>query len=225
MSARRRRRLSVIIPFRDRYDHLSTLLPMLEEHLRDIPHRITVVEQGDDRPFNKGKLLNAGAVLSPACDYFCFHDVDMVPAWRPEARRAYGYTRSIVHLAGRCEQRGFGKPAPNCLSGVVLFDRATFFAVNGFSNQYWGWGHEDNDLYARAVFSGKRITFRPYFYWSLPHDAAYRCNHPDWEANCERYEQMARGDCDYLREGLSSLSYTLVSREAHAACDWITILT
>jgi glycosyl transferase family 7 (putative galactosyltransferase) len=222
----RMRRLNVIIPFRDRYDHLATLLPVLKRHLRTIPHRVIVVEQADQKPFNKGKILNAGAVLAPPCDYYCFHDVDLVPAWAPGKADAYGYTRSVAHLAARRlghEGQRSVRSCPYCLGGVVLFDRATFHAVNGFSNEYWGWGQEDNDLYARAVLSGKHVSDRPRRYWSLPHAAPYRCNHPHWEANCARYERMRRGQADFQHDGLNTLSYTLVSHERYPECEWIAI--
>ena len=39
------------------------------------------IEQADDKPFNRGKLLNVGYTLAcdNGCDYFVFHDVDMLP--------------------------------------------------------------------------------------------------------------------------------------------------
>jgi hypothetical protein len=220
-----RKRLHVLIPFRDRHDNLRTLLPVLQRHLRSIPSRIIVVEQADRKPFNKGKLLNAATKLLQQCDYYCFHDVDLVPAWKPGRSHAYGYTRSIVHLAGRCEQAGFKRPYPNSFGGVVLFNKAALFAMNGWSNKYLGWGREDDDLYARAWLSGLPVTFKPYRYWSLPHAAAYRGNHPHFKANCARYERMIQGKIDYLREGLGSVSYRLVEHERREGCDWIRVLT
>jgi hypothetical protein len=223
-----RHRLHVIISFRDRHAHLLTLLPVLAEHLHAIPHRVIVVEQADDEPFNQGTVHNVGALLRPDCDYYCFHDVDLVPAWNPRRRSAYEYTRSIAHLAKYRLQDDGTRPirySPFCLGGVLLFNKLSFFAINGYSNEYHGWGHGDNDLYARAVLSGQRVTYRAYRYWALPHAAEYRCNHPNWEANCIRYDQMNRGEIDHLAEGLNTLSYTLVSQERFAECDWIRIRT
>ena len=220
-----RKRLHVLIPFRDRHDNLRGLLPILQQHLRAIPSRIIVVEQADRKPFNKGTLFNAATTLAQNCDYYCFHDVDLVPAWKPGRSRAYGYTRSIVHLAGRREQSGFKRPYRNFFGGVVLFNKRALFAMNGWSNKYLVWGHEDDDLYARAWLTGLKMTFKPYRYWSLPHAAPYRAGHPHFKANCARYDRMIHGQIDYLREGLNSVSYTLVDRECRDDCDWIRIRT
>jgi predicted glycosyltransferase involved in capsule biosynthesis len=220
-----RKRLNVLVPFRDRHEHLRTLLPVLARHLRTIPHRVVVIEQADRKPFNKGVLLNAGASIARACDYYCLHDVDMLPAWRPEVRSAYAFTRSVVHLAGRCEQHRFRRPYFSHFGGVLLVNKRVFFAINGFSNKYRGWGKEDDDLYARVRFAGFRITFKPYRFRSLPHDGSYRGNHAHFAANCRRYERMARGKVDFRLEGVSSLSYTLQSRDVREGCDWIRITT
>ena len=220
-----RKRLHVLIPFRDRHDNLRVLLPVLQQHLRSIPSRIIVVEQADHKPFNMGKLFNAATLLAQECDYYCFHDVDLVPAWKPGRSRAYGYTRSVVHLAGRREQSGFRRPYPTFFGGVVLFNKAALFAVNGWSNKYLVWGRADDDLYARARLTGLQITFKPYRYWSLPHAAAYRGKRAHFKANCIRYQRMVEGRIDYLREGLNSVSYTLVQQQQREGCDWIRIRT
>jgi beta-1,4-galactosyltransferase 2 len=148
-----------------------------------------------------------------------------VPAWRPAPRSAYAFTRSVVHLAGRCEQHRFRRPYPNYFGGVLLMNKAVFFAINGFSNLYRGWGKEDDDLYGRVRLSGVRITFKPYRFRSLPHDASYRCNHRRFAANCARYDRMARGEIDFLHEGVNSLSCRLLSRDLRDGCDWIRVVT
>lgn len=33
--------------------------------------------------------------------------------------------------------------------GVVMFKKEDFLKVNGFSNVFWGWGGEDDNLYQR----------------------------------------------------------------------------
>jgi|HigsolmetaAR202D_1030399.scaffolds.fasta_scaffold44867_1 Galactosyltransferase. len=98
---RSRKKLAVIIPYRDRDAHLKELLPELEDLLlrSSIDFSICVVEQANDLPFNKGILLNVGFLESSSCDYFCFHDVDMIPL-----RADYSYVRSPTHLASNVEQ-------------------------------------------------------------------------------------------------------------------------
>jgi len=36
------------------------------------------------------------------------------------------------------------------MGGVVAFSKHQFEKVNGFSNQFWGWGGEDDDLALRV---------------------------------------------------------------------------
>ena len=42
-------------------------------------------------------------------------------------------------------------PHPGIFGGVVAVATDTFRSLNGFSNQYWGWGGEDDDMYVRSV--------------------------------------------------------------------------
>ena len=37
--------------------------------------------------------------------------------------------------------------------GVMAFTQSQYEAVNGFSNEYWGWGCEDDDMFVRIVDS------------------------------------------------------------------------
>ena len=42
-------------------------------------------------------------------------------------------------------------PYPNLVGGAVLFTPDEFKLVNGFSNHYYGWGGEDDDMSRRYV--------------------------------------------------------------------------
>jgi len=58
-----------------------------------------------------------------------------------------------VHLAGS----GWGKydmPGYDFFGGVTAFHPCDFDACNGFPNDYWGWGMEDDQLRLRASASG-----------------------------------------------------------------------
>ena len=75
-------KLAIIVPYRDREEHLGRFVPHMDEFLsqRNIEHKIFVIEQSDEKPFNRGWLLNVGykIAVEQGYDYFCFHDVDML---------------------------------------------------------------------------------------------------------------------------------------------------
>jgi predicted glycosyltransferase involved in capsule biosynthesis len=42
-------------------------------------------------------------------------------------------------------------PYASLFGGAGAFKKKDFEEVNGFSNKFWGWGGEDDDLYQRLV--------------------------------------------------------------------------
>lgn len=147
------RRLTVIIPYRDRAEHLGILLPELRARLKeqDISHRILVVEQEVGALFNRGRLLNAGMrYAAEFSDYYCFHDVDAVPIVANYAcpSQPLRLVNTVLNSAGE------RKHTAHYFSGAITIRKEQAFAVHGFSNEYWGWGKEDDDFYFRLLLSG-----------------------------------------------------------------------
>lgn len=163
----RHHRLAVIVPYRPpaMSGHqpllpLSDLCWQLPQHLsryRHLRFRIFVINQTDSMPFNRGALVNAGVRLlqratpgQVAFDYLAIQDVDRFPV--------------LTNESG-CEEltsRYYSFPAENpralnpesLAGGVLIMSTSLFYAVNGFSNQYWGWGEEDNDFFIRLRWCG-----------------------------------------------------------------------
>lgn len=52
------------------------------------------------------------------------------------------YSISWIHFV-------YSLPYTNIFGGVGAFTRQHFELVNGFSNKFWGWGGEDDDLFKR----------------------------------------------------------------------------
>lgn len=136
-------KLGVIVPYRDRYDQLLDFKKRITEYLKfkKINFELIVVEQDDAKAFNRGKLLNIGFKYAKKlkCNYVVFHDVDMLP----EAVD-YSYCDHPIHLA--TERVDFDE----YFGGVTLFPVEHFEKINGYSNDYWGWGFEDDDLLYRC---------------------------------------------------------------------------
>jgi hypothetical protein len=198
----------VIIPYRDRAENLARLVPALHAHLAAVDHRIAVVEQAGDGVFNKGRLLNAGFDLHRAEQaYFCFHDVDLLP--ENEACN-YSYPTTPTHVSKYCSQFDYAVPYSGIFGGVVLFNRRDFLRVNGYSNEYWGWGCEDDDIARRIAKRGLAIARREGRYASQPHARGW-----NQEATPDAYRRnraRLRSAYPYVRDGLTSLAYTLAGR-------------
>ena len=142
-------KLAIIVPYRDRQEHLDVFVPHMHEFLKDkgIDYTIFIAEQTDDRPFNYGKLCNVVTKeISKEYTYFAFHDIDMLPM---NDECDYGYPDSPTHLATKVEAHDYKLPYPQYFGGVILINREDFARANGYSNEYWGYGFEDLDLLYR----------------------------------------------------------------------------
>ncbi len=152
-------RLAVVVPYRDRDHHLRRFVPLMQKALehQGISHRFYIIEQDDRRPFNRGALLNAGALLAREHEDYCvFHDVDMVPD-RADYRWASMPLSLIENLRPEKQRRPY-RYYPEYFGGVTLVDNGVFHSVDGYSNRYRGWGCEDDDLLLRLHIHGYRAA-------------------------------------------------------------------
>lgn len=160
LKCRSKQNVAIIIPFRNREQHLKLLLHHLHPILmrQNLHYRIFVIEQSDNHPFNKGRLLNAGVLeLRKYFPYEClvFQDVDLLPE---DDRVDYGCSQSPMHLAVYIDKFNYTILYPTIFGGVVSFRICDYKRVNGFSNLFWVWGGEDDDLYQRVKLKNMKIT-------------------------------------------------------------------
>lgn len=122
----------------------------MKDYLKGIEYEIFIIEQSDNKPFNRGKLLNVGYkhAVETGCDYFVFHDVDMLPE-----DVDYSYSEKPLHLATHLQEHDYETTFFDYFGGVTMFTKEDFKTINGFSNEYWGWGFEDDDLLVRCIKS------------------------------------------------------------------------
>ena len=145
-------KLGIIVPYRNRERQLIILKKSISAYLsdKDIDYELIVVEQDDAKTFNRGKLLNIGFLQAKKlkCDYVVFHDVDMLPI-----DVDYSYSNYPVQLSTNfiSDDESFNRIIfDEYFGGVTLFPVDIFESINGYSNDYWGWGYEDNDLLFRC---------------------------------------------------------------------------
>ena len=89
-------------------------------------------------------------------DAFVFHDVDLLP---DDELMTY-YCKfpepgKPIHIARVWERYNAN---PNYMGGVVSWNRSDYMSINGYPNNYWGWGGEDDEMMRRC-----KTGFGPYF--------------------------------------------------------------
>jgi len=198
-------RLAIIVPYRNREEHLSQFIPHMEIFLGsgEIDFEIFIIEQDNEKPFNRAKLLNVGFDLSKDFDYFAFHDVDMIPI-----DSDYSYVDGPTHLASEVEQFSWSLPYDGYFGGVTLFDKESFLKINGYSNEYWGWGAEDDDVLHRCVLMEVDTFRKQCKYKSLSHDRNIDRNL--YHQNVMRLKNFQNANTSIsqiLKDGLTNLKY------------------
>ena len=143
-------KIAIIVPFRDqesekkRTKQLNTLVEYFKSYLKDDEYKIFVVEQSNDqRKFNRGQLLNIGFEYAVKEGYnnFIFHDADLLPS--DELKEYYENIPEIgpVHIAAVWDRYGSNQ---KYFGGIVVFNKKMFERINGYPNDFWGWGGEDD---------------------------------------------------------------------------------
>ncbi|VDK63469.1 unnamed protein product [Cylicostephanus goldi] len=123
-----------------------------------LDYSIIVVEQIAGQTFNRGKLLNAGFIEAMNLyDWQCvlLTDVDLLP----EDRRNLHVcpTQNPQHMSVAIDKFNYELFYDTLFGGSTFFTVNQFLDVNGFSNRYWGWGGEDDDLYNRTIKAGYEV--------------------------------------------------------------------
>jgi hypothetical protein len=154
-------KIAIIVPYRDlhpaqqRADHLKKFIaymgPFMKKAISQFnsnsSFHIFIVEQSPEYKFNRGALLNLGFIEASKQGYnvFIFHDVDLLPG---ELLLPY-YVKLPeipIHIA-RCWDRYKGE---EYLGGIISISGKNFTELNGYPNNYWGWGGEDDELRRRV---------------------------------------------------------------------------
>lgn len=198
-----RERVAILIPFRNRDNHLRILLNNLHPILyrQQLGYTIYVLKQADEKPFNKGKLLNIGYKGAKKDNHTCFvfHDVDLIPE---NDHILYGCVRSPMHLSRAVNTFNYKLPDKTLLGGVAAWKTKEFEQVNGWSNLFVNWGGEDDDLSYRTI-ANKLSIFR--FRNSVARYTMLK--HRRTPVNTARHKQLKDSYTRYKIDGLSSLVY------------------
>jgi len=226
--------VAVVVPYRnqlplqDREAQLKRFLPHMEAFFSSIPSCkgvVIIVEQSDDgRKFNRGQLLNVGFRLArqalPGLTSFITHDVDLLPSM--DMRLVYAKPPpegNAAHFASVWQKYTYG----TFIGGVLAFGPKDFERVNGYPNDYWGWGLEDDQLALRMSHCGIRtLRVRSGSYDDLDpvnmkgvldrgQREEVRQHLPWYNAEMFRKGQLYL-DKDWDKNGLQDLTYSVLSQ-------------
>ncbi|XP_028161446.1 beta-1,4-galactosyltransferase 4-like [Ostrinia furnacalis] len=205
---RSRHKVAILVPFRNRTTNLSKFLrhihPFLQKQL--LQYRIFVIEQYDKHKFNKGALYNIGYLETQRFgnwDCLVFHDVDLLPM---DLRILYSCPRRPTHMCPALECWGYQKPYYKLFGGVTSMPTEMYLKVNGYSNEYWNWGAEDDDMFIR-IHASRLAIWR--YNMSI---ARFTClPHPRGILNDDRRIKLATAKKRFKHEGLNSLEYRLIA--------------
>ncbi|NXT77749.1 B4GT4 galactosyltransferase, partial [Zapornia atra] len=215
--------VAILIPHRNREKHLLYLLDHLHPFLQrqQLDYGIYVIHQAGNTKFNRAKLLNVGyleAIKEANWDCFIFHDVDLVPE---NDFNLYMCDRQPKHLVVGRNNTGYRLRYQGYFGGVTALTRDQFSKVNGFSNNYWGWGGEDDDLRIRVEMQKMRVV-RPSADVARYTMIFHKRDHGN-EENGERMKLLRQVSRTWKTDGLNSCSYKLLSVEHNPLYTNITV--
>ena len=155
----------------------------------------TIVHAPADRPAH-AMVQSSPAAIGRAAS----HDAPRVD---PSNRHAH-----VVASAARADYY---------FSGAISIRKEQAYAANGYSNEYWGWGKEDDDFFFRLLLAGYLCYYDTQgVFHDLPNPAHQqvernsRTTPPHVGRNRRRRSLLVRGLIDPRAEGLSSLRYELL---------------
>lgn len=218
--------VAIVIPYREQSgQHRQAQLHRCIEHLNEFRQRhfeedrvqwsvVVAVQVNDGLKFNRGGLLNRGMLYATQhlkAQYIILHDVDILPSEELAPMYAHaGYevacSHKIVHLAA-CWKR---YPSEHYLGGAVGVTTDLFQRVNGYPNNYWGWGGEDDELQRRCTATRTRVhrvekgSYEDLEQMNLTEKLTLLKSHPEWK-NQKKWELKDAHAATWQTNGLSNL--------------------
>ncbi|XP_050049413.1 beta-1,4-N-acetylgalactosaminyltransferase bre-4-like isoform X1 [Dermacentor andersoni] len=213
-------RVAILVPYRDRAKHLQLFIFNIHRFMsrQQIEYGVYIIEQADTSAFNRAKLFNVGFVESTALyDYECFvfHDVDLLPI---DDHNLYTCPEQPRHMCVTIDGVS-GVFYPTIFGGVSALTKEQFLRVNGYSNMYWGWGAEDDDMSERLRKQSWTIYRRPAEvarYVSLFHVHTNRSNN-------RSLDLLSHWRGRYKTDGLNSLVYERLHISFEKMYTWIKV--
>ena len=206
----------IIIPLRNREkqlnNYLEKVIPILKK--QNIDYKIIIVDQTHKKEFNRGKLLNIGFLegikINQNCLNIYLNDVDNYPL-QDYVIDYNSKIKTVKHIYGHTFSLG----------GLVAFNKNIFKKINGFSNNYFGWGHEDEDLITRVKINNididrSELVERGREKGKIFDDRSVitkRSNYKNGKLLSEYRKKYAKNKNSILEDGLITCKYNILKNQ------------
>ncbi len=209
----------VLITYRDRLTHLDVIVPHMNKFFPEL--RLAICEQADKNIWNKGLLYNVGyKELAKDYDYIILHDIDFIPARNVD----YSSCEVPTMIAGAASQFGYKLFYPGFFGGVIICSKEHYELVNGFSNQFKGYGGEDDHFRSSFVQKGIQPAVKMCRFECFEHPRPDIANtyksHPHYQHNLRLLNKLRD-----FNDGLLTAEYKIIGRTDHNECIHLRIET
>ncbi|XP_052283583.1 beta-1,4-galactosyltransferase 1-like [Dreissena polymorpha] len=201
--------VAIVVPYRNREEHLRVFIEEIVPFIQrqNISFHIFIIEQSQKAGFNRAKLFNIGFKESKSVgnfSCFIFHDVDLIPT-SPD--NYYCCESNPKHMSVGNEKFNFKLPYGDYVGGVLAMTTESFLKTNGFSNAYFGWGGEDDDMNVRIKSAGLK-TVRP----SIIVGRYKALRHVQAVPGQDRFKLVETAKQRITSDGIYTLNYTLLAK-------------
>jgi hypothetical protein len=167
-----KKNISIITCFRDSGDGLrekqrKIFIELMNTLLKPYCNfHIYIVEQSNDNEkFNIGKLKNIGFKISceeDNYDNFIFSDIDTIPSYDliPYFLKDLDYPISLA-IRGTRYDANVHNTKKLFLGALIGFSKKIFEKINGYPNNIYGWGGEDDALVNRLILNNLNKIYYP----------------------------------------------------------------
>jgi hypothetical protein len=154
--------IAIIVPERNRLEHLQKFINWINKLNKLSNHNfdIYIINQNNFDKFNRGILLNIGyyiAKKNKLYQRYILHDVDSYPD-QDLFNLYFSNLDKNIHFAS--PHLGYKYNFENFLGGVFGIKPDDFEKINGFPNNFFGWGGEDDSFYNRLAINNIKV-YRP----------------------------------------------------------------
>jgi hypothetical protein len=200
----------ISIPYRNREHNLNKIIPILKEKFKDSNFKIQVVEQSNDLPFNIAYLINIGFDIFKKQEQdlewtYIFHPVDCYPI-----DVDYNiYDKDIVALCQHGSMWG----------NAYCYKPSSYIKMNGYSNNYWGWGGEDHEPNKKSKLFKLSLEKRGIDFDQTEN----KSDHNNITNNRNLATLSIKTFEDFIKDGLNTIKYDIVEKNTYDGYDFYKV--